>query len=141
MADPVFLGRVATGCEGISYDSVQELINQKKHLQSIGVGQPVEVIIRKPRKDKTHPQLAYYRGVILKNLHEWSGEETNRLHEQLLEKFAPRSEITTKMGTSTVIVRSSKMSTIQMNDYCQDIRVFFLSEFNFRIPEPNEVEI
>lgn len=147
MADPVFRGKVAPGCEGISYDSVQELINQKKHLQSIGVGQPVEVIIRKPRKHRSNNQNAYYWGVVIDILSKHFGYEPEEMHDALLYEFSKDSskpisyEFEGERHIMHGVKRTSSMSTVEFEDYCARIRRWAVQNYGVRILEPNEVEV
>ncbi len=141
-AAPVFRGKIASDCAGVLWDSPQELMNLKKHLQSIGWGQPVEVIIRKPRKHRSNNQNAYYWHVICEMVGKklMYGCSKDEAHEALLAKHS--RDLSTGLHPDLApIIRSSQMSTVEFEDYCQRIRQWAFHEYQFRIPEPNEVDV
>ena len=53
---------------------------------------PVEIVIRKKRKVRTHPQVAYYFGVVIPEFAQHEGyrrDEHYMLHDGLMHKFWP----------------------------------------------------
>ncbi len=103
----------------------------------------VEVIIRKPRSQRSINQNNYYWGVVLKLLSDHTGHSSDELHEIMKTMFnSKRVEIETKSGLHYKVIGQSttRLSTVKMEDYLANIRQWASLELGVSIPEPNEVE-
>lgn len=101
-------------------------------------GQQVEVIVRKPRKQRSDRQNRYYWGVMLAILSEHLGyEEPEELHEALKLHFLrvedPEKPLPGLRSTAS-------LSTREFEEYVEKVRMFASIEYGCYIPEPNEVE-
>lgn len=105
----------------------------KKYLNSI-YGQ-VEVIVRRKRSQRSLKENDYYWGVVVKLIADYTGMLDEEAHEALKWKFLRKQ--TGKMET----VRSTaSLSTKEMEDYLEKIRVWTLTDLGLKIPLPNEVD-
>ena len=86
----------------------------------------VEIIIRKPVKDRSIDQNSYYWGVVIKLTSEASGHAANEQHKEFKAKFLG--------GRST-----TKLTTKEFEDYIEQIRAWS-SEQNIIIPDPERVD-
>jgi hypothetical protein len=99
-------------------------------------GQPVEVIVRKIRKHRSNKQNAFYWSVVVGLLAEHCGYTPEEMHEALKWKFL-RTEVDSPLPT----VRSTtSLSTVEFEEYQEQIRIWASSDLGVYIPLPNEVE-
>lgn len=109
----------------------------KQHLVPLR-GKVVEVTAEKQKKRRSNEQNAYYWGVVLKTIADFCGyfsaEEVESLHAEMCRRFLP------VRGRLNLPTRSSKLSTVEMNDYIEKIRVWASRELSLYIPEPNEIQ-
>jgi len=66
---------------------------------------------------------------------EWGWENPEQLHDALRLEFLAIDSKPLKTARST-----TELSTVEMEDYLQRIRIWALAEHNVRIPLPNEIE-
>jgi hypothetical protein len=133
MLTPVFKGFV-------SAEGQLLLADRKSFLEYLKsqAGKHVEVVVQRIKKRRSKPQNDYLRGVIVRILaNEWGWEEDD-MHEFLLAKLAPRRKA--EKGPDQII-RSSEMTTVRFNEYCEKIRRWAAIEYQMNLPEPNEVII
>lgn len=132
MRPPVWAGTV--GRNGIFLpDNPKEM----KAFTNSYKGQRVEVIVRKERKNRSLNQNAYYWAVIIQTLADEFGYDPEEMHEILL------AEKSREYGDNPLapprIKRSSSMSTVEAEEYYGRVRRWALTEFQIRIPLPNEL--
>lgn len=100
-------------------------------------GQIVEVTIAKARKKRSDNQNAYYWGVVLARIADYSGyrgkDELEGLHEELKRMFLP------KFGRMNITRSTSALSTIEFNNYIEDVKRWAVQELGIYIPDPNEI--
>lgn len=133
MLTPVFKGFVSAEGQLLLADRKSFLEYLKSHS-----GKHVEVIVQRIKKRRSKPQNDCLRGVIVRILaNEWGWEEDD-MHEFLLAELAPRRKA--EKGPDQII-RSSEMTTVQFNEYCEKIRRWAMIEHQVYLPEPNEVII
>ena len=110
-------------------------------------GKNVIFSIRKKTKKRSNQQNNYYWGVIIplatKAILDTWGEIWNkeRVHELLLAECPIYTE---KVNKDTgeimrVVMRSSEMNTIEMNNYWTACGRLLHEYFNVYVPEPNEI--
>lgn len=109
----------------------------RKYLQG-QCGKHVEVIVRLVKKMRSKPQNDYVHAVLFRTLaNEWGWEE-REMKEYLLVRFAPRKHAEKGPGK---IIRTSEMTTVQLNEFCERVRRWAMIEHQVNLPEPNEVII
>jgi len=128
---PVWYARVdQTG--RIRPDRQQDFL---RHVRGFA-GQPVEVIVRKVRSQRSGKQNRYYWPVVVGLLAEHCGYTPEEMHEALKWKFL-RTEVDSPLPT----VRSTtSLSTVEFEEYQEQIRIWASSDLGVYIPLPNEVE-
>jgi len=89
---------------------------------------PIEIVIRKPSKERSVNQNKYYWGVVLALIAEKTGDSTNALHRNLKAEFLGP-------GAST-----AKLSTNDFENYIEQIKAWAGSEHDIIIPDPDRVE-
>lgn len=98
------------------------------NLKNLGDG-TYEMIIRKPRKPKSDKQRKYYWGCMMKLVADETGMNPLEVHAYCKQAHLPFDKDSTE-----------ELSTLEEEDYHERIRVDFLTNFNIKIPLPNEVE-
>ena len=82
---------------------------------------------------------AYYWGVIIHRISEHTGNDPNKVHEEMKKRFNPRSKFN-KQGNSIVFGGSTKKENNQLFwIYCLRCILYALEELNIDIPYPNEL--
>ena len=119
----VFAGRVIDG--RLTFDAM-ELARWRYALSSTPGN--VEVVIRRPVKDRSHDQNAYYWGVVLKLISESSGHTPAEHHQIFKRTIIGGKNPTTK-----------NMTTAEFQDYLEQIRAW-AGEHNIIIPDPQHVD-
>ena len=115
----------------------QDLYNELKRRQL-----PYKVKIAPIFQKRTPTQNKYYWSVVVRQLSEELGYYPHEMHQLLLSMFAMLEEGIDEYGKEYVIVESTaNMDSVRMEIYLDDIRNFFLADFNIYIPMPGEVII
>jgi hypothetical protein len=100
-------------------------------------GKPVEVTVRKVRKQRSDRQSRYYWGVVVDMLAQFCGYDREAMHEALKWKFL-RLEADSPLPT----VRSTTdLSTKEFEDYLDCVRTWAGADLGVNIPLPNECEV
>lgn len=109
----------------------------KQHLVPLA-GDVVMVTAEKIRNHRTNKQNHYYWGVVLKTIAIYCGyskqEDLETLHHLMRQKFLP------KRGNLSLPVSTTSLTTEEMNEYIESIRLWALKRLGVYVPEPNEVE-
>ena len=88
------------------------------------------------RENRSSNQNSYYWGVLIKSIAEhcgyFSNDEYWDVHCEMKRMFLPRHG---KLN----IASSSKLTTIDFEEYQSKIRMFASKELNLYIPKPNEI--
>ena len=100
------------------------------------IGQAVEVVVRKPKSQRSSQANRYYFGVVVKLLAEFCGYEPDEMHEALAFRFL-RIEDDPITG-SPRRQRTPKTNTKEFADYV-DQCIRFAAELGVYIPQPGEV--
>jgi hypothetical protein len=110
----------------------------------VGIKGDVRVTVEKWRATRSHPQNAYYWGVVVKMLSEYTGFETREMHEVLKLKFNPvfrpivdktSGEVKSEL---TIPGTTRRMKKDEFSDYCERIKRWAAQDLNVYIPDPNE---
>lgn len=98
-----------------------------------------EVIFRKEKKARSLNQNAYMWGVVYKLIADFTGENEDDIHEILKKKFLGESTIMIG-GIEEIIGRSTtKLSTVEFEEYLTKVRAWANEKLEVFIPLPNEV--
>ena len=119
-----------------SYDELVKAFKYaKRQLENSKFG--IFVDVTKKKQQRSLVQNNYYHGVLVAKIGMEVGykkENYYQVHEALKEKFCPEKE--TPLG----MVKSTKMlNTAEMEEYHNDIRLWFADEYDYELPLPNEV--
>lgn len=99
-------------------------------------GKHVVVYIGKPTKDRTLPQNSYLWGVPYKIIAEETGSDVDSVHYEMVGMFLRESG-----GTIPRIKSTTKLSTIEFNEYVDRIIRWAAEFLGLYIPLPNEEEM
>jgi hypothetical protein len=98
---------------------------------------PYRFEIKENRNQRSVNENAYYWGVVVKIMSDYTGDRPEAMHEILKAKFL--KEIVNFGGEDLVITKSTaKLNTKEFEDYLEEIRVFAITELEVTIPLPNE---
>lgn len=129
---PVFTGHVSEAGQ-LQLDQRPML---ERYLRGLA-GKPVELVVRRRRKQRSDRQSRYYWGVIVSILAEHFGYRREEMHEALKFEFLRVDPDDTR---PLATVRSTtSLSTVEMEDYLDAVRMWALTEYEVLIPLPNEV--
>ena len=95
-------------------------------------------------RNRTNSQNAYLWGVIYAILSDYTGYEPEEMHEICLANFSNQIvEIQTPEGIMEMnqVKRSSRMTTMEFNDFIERIKRWASQDLALYIPNPNEVGI
>ena len=127
--NPIFFATIKKG--KVIFNNVQLFNNYLLSLE----GKDVEVVVRKPKKERSNPQNRYYWGVVINLLCETTGYTPEEMHEALKMLFL--KDNTRKIPT---LRSTTELTTIEFEDFLEGVRVWAASELNCIIPLPNEVD-
>ena len=127
--NPIFFATIKKG--KVIFNNVQLFNNYLLSLE----GKDVEVVVRKPKKERSNPQNRYYWGVVINLLCETTGYTPEEMHEALKMLFL--KDNTRKLPT---LRSTTELTTIEFEDFLEGVRVWAASELNCIIPLPNEVD-
>ena len=103
-------------------------------------GKSCWVTVEPERKATSNPQLAYYFGVVVKILSDYTGFGKESMDILLKQKFL--SEIREMEGHYYLITKSKKdVSTAQFTEFVNDVKQWAFDEFQLIIPDPDEVQL
>ena len=108
------------------------------YLKRFKDGSNIELIIRKPRKDRTLAQNAYYWGVIVETIYregEFGYESPEEVHEALKWRF-----LKIERDCLPTVKSTTQLSTVEFKEYIEAIQRFF-SGWGINIPDPDKVMI
>jgi azurin len=98
-------------------------------------GQRVEVELH--RRKRSGAQNRFYHAVVVRTLADYTGYTTDEMHEALKAKFLAEDDMVLGL---TRITSTTKLSTAQMTDYIERVRLWAHCELGCYIPAPNEDE-
>jgi hypothetical protein len=98
-------------------------------------GQPVEVVVRKKKSQRSIQQNRAYFGIAVDILCDKTGFNREEMHDALKQKFASR--IDDKTGL-TITESTADMDTVRFMKYYEDIQQWAAEFLGVYIPDPNE---
>lgn len=144
---PVFLGVCdSAACVHVREDQRAAYTAHRASLKN----SPIEIILRKARSRKSQEQLGWYWGCILPMLAELTGHDVDELHAYCTQKFLnpPERKTLVISDKDGVVVdeadvqlypdRVHLLTTGQMADFCEDIRMWAAADLRLVIPDPDK---
>ena len=107
-------------------------------------GKEVELTVRQNANQRTNAQNAYYWGVCLQMISEYTGYTEDELHVIFKRKYLIDNnrilEISRKklIDSNIPYLSTTQLHTVEFNEYLEKIRNFASLELGIYIPEPNE---
>lgn len=131
---PIFTGRVSAGV--LRFDNDQVWRNYAQRLE----GRDVEIVVRRPRSQRSLAQNAFWHGVVVPIMADFMGEDHMSTHYALLgECFGyhqnPKLEKMVPNHGS-----SSALSVQEFSELIEWAPPWAMVNFGVRIPLPNECE-
>jgi len=121
----------------IDFDSTAEKTKLHNVLKVLNGKQVVQ--IKKHQKNRSTRENAYYWGVIVKELSNWSGYDPDQMHEVLKMKFLREDKVIKSTGELVPGFKSTKdLSVPEFEAYCENIRIWAISELEVYLPLPGE---
>lgn len=101
----------------------------------------IDLLISKSVKKRSYNQNAYYFGVVVKLISQETGDDRAAIHEYLKNKFSQKRVITVAGETICYVLSTTKMNTVEFEDYLVLCREWASDFLTMRIPLPNEIEV
>ncbi len=92
------------------------------------------VEIQKSKQKRSLSQNKYYWGVVIKIISDHTGYTSDETHQILARKFLSYTN-----GEQTFVRSTTKLNTVQFNDYFEQCRTWAKEEMDVYIPLPNEI--
>jgi hypothetical protein len=131
---PIFQGIVENGKLKLSsMDKFNSYLNTLKG--------GVLLTVKKEKSQRSIQQNKYYWGVVIKLLCEEIGLDEDELHEILKYKFLKEHVGNKVLGEVDFVRSTTNLTTKEMEEYLEKIRIWAAQFLNTNIPLPNEVEL
>lgn len=101
-------------------------------------GHEVEVVVRKPKRQRSSQANRWYWGCILAMVGEYCGYEPEDAHSAMKWLFLRRPADV--VGAPDTVRSTASLSTEEFSDYCERIRRWAATELGLDIPDPSSVE-
>ena len=101
-------------------------------------GKAVEVVVRRPKSQRSDPQNRYYWSVLVAMIADYCGYTTDEAHEALKWQFLRRPADV--VGAPDTVRSTTSLSTAEFADYCERIRTWAAVDMGLAIPDPGRVE-
>ena len=104
-------------------------------------GKRVWLIVQREKHARSLRANAYYWGVVLAVLSEWSGHTPEELHEAMKVRFLQRREVVLPTGEVLDAAGSTAgLDSLAFSEYVDSVQRF-AAEQGCYVPEPDEVEV
>ncbi len=90
------------------------------------------------QKGRSNNQNSYYWGICVSMIADETGDDPEKIHQELKEQFLPRMFVTIGDQEREENKTTTLLTTSQMEDYLSRIRAFVATHLNLSIPAPNE---
>lgn len=101
-------------------------------------GQYVRLSMSQPTKGRSNYQNRYYWGVVLEILASETGHTTEEMHEFMKAEYLPRQFMTLAGKEHELVKSTTTLSTVDFEDYLENIRSFAARDLGIKIPMPKE---
>lgn len=98
-------------------------------------GKELVVTIKTRRKTRTDKQNRYYWAGIIRRIAEATGNNDHDIHEFCKRKFLPPKVLVIENKQFLVVASTPDCNTVEFWDYCENIRMFFLTEFGINLED------
>lgn len=99
-------------------------------------GCEVQITLTKRFNDRSSNQNRYYWGVVIKILCDHFGYFDEEMHEAMKWMFLRKTE-----GAIPTVLSTTRLNTLEFEDYVEKIRVWAMSEHEIKIPLPGEIDL
>ncbi len=121
---PIFQGHTVFGQKKIENYDKESLVSYIE-----GLSGPVEIIVRPYNPVRSVNFNAYYWGVVLLKISDFTGHTDEEIHKEMKIKFLPK-----------IYKNSTKKAKQKMfADYVERVRCFAAEKFGLNIPDPKKV--
>ncbi|HNC13938.1 MAG TPA: hypothetical protein PLF59_19310, partial [Cyclobacteriaceae bacterium] len=101
-------------------------------------GKSIEITVRRKKKHRSVQQNRYY-WLVVTILSDYTGFTKDEMHSILRSKFLRAEKVNEDTGVVYEYVKSTtELTTVEYEDYLDDVRRFAAQEFNMTVPMPNE---
>jgi hypothetical protein len=107
-------------------------------LRNCAPGRKLRVEIGPYSPKRSNNLNSYYWGVVVKMISDATGYESDEVHDILAMKFLPPRIVEIGGEAHAVRTRTSKLSTVDFQQFCEDCKRWAASELSLYIPDPNE---
>ena len=90
------------------------------------------------KKDRTLPQNRYYFGVVLKHICDYTGFTSLEAHDLFKDNFLPKKTVTIGSKTIERTPSTTELSTVEFNNFIDDVTRYVAEELGLYVPLPNE---
>lgn len=101
-------------------------------------GLEVEVVVRKPKRQRSNQANKWYWGCILAMIGDYCGYEPEEAHQAMKWLFLRRPADVD--GAPDTVRSTAILSTDEFSEYCEQIRRWAALELGINIPDPGRVE-
>ena len=98
-------------------------------------GKRIQVSVRRYKTSRTDPQNKYYWGVVVEMLGNELGYMPEEMHEALKWKFLRKG------GKLETVKSTTSLNTIEFEIFLEKVRIWAITDFQIKIPLPNEVDL
>jgi hypothetical protein len=112
----------------------------KKCLETFG-DNPLDLIIRIHREQRTTPQNKYYMKVVVGMIAGHTGQNDGAIHEILKRKFLTRTIEIAPGVFEEETGSTTELDTVSFPEYWDKCREWALDFLKLNIPEPEQVEV
>ncbi len=116
----------------------------KQHLHTFPTGKRVEFSVEKLKHPRTGQQNRYYFGVVVKEIAQHTGHDSEQVHELLKQKFSPKCQMTVTLNPTSleaIPTSTARLDTIAFVEYTEKCRMWANEFLELQIPLPNEVTV
>jgi hypothetical protein len=125
-------------------------------LEELPHGQVWRVSIEEHRRARSHPQNAYYWGVVIKAISDATGFESEECHEYMCgtvfgwkDKRVPKTprnpqgfeSVPVRTTTTDADGRRSVLGAIQFSEFVEAVRRFAAMKMQVNIPDPDQEQV
>src|ERR1022692_3238411 len=98
----------------------------KQYLHSFPNEKRVEVTVEKLTHPRTNSQNRYYWGVVVKEIAQHTGHDSEQIHEALKQQFSPKWYMDPRPGASALAIPTSttRLDTQSFVEYTEKCRVW-----------------
>lgn len=125
-------------------------------LEDLPHGQTWRVEIEEHRRPRSHPQNAYYWGVVVKTISDSTGYESEEVHEYMCGQVfgwkdrrvpkTPRNpqgfeSVPVRTTTTDANGRRAVLGTVEFGEFIEAVRRFAATKMQLNIPDPDQERV